>query len=114
MLSAVASQIARPLLRRSLGVAAMSSSVRAKHTLPPLPYDFGALEPGTLQLQITRECLWLVTRLDSNAAISGEIMQIHYSKHHQTYVNNLNAALEKLEEATAKNDVNAQIGMLML
>lgn len=45
------------------------------------------------------------------AAISGEIMQIHYSKHHQTYVNNLNAALEKLEEATAKNDVNAQIGM---
>lgn len=44
-------------------------------------------------------------------AISGEIMQIHYSKHHQTYVNNLNAALEKLGEATAKNDISAQIGM---
>jgi Fe-Mn family superoxide dismutase len=43
------------------------------HTLPALPYDFGALEPH----------------------IDAQTMQIHHGKHHQAYVNNLNAALEK-------------------
>ena len=51
--------------------------------LPDLPYDFGALEP----------------------VVSAEIMTLHHSKHHNTYVTNLNAAMEKLEEATAKGDV---------
>jgi len=57
------------------GVAA-----RLKHTLPDMPYDYGALEPY----------------------ISAEIMQLHHSKHHQAYVNNLNIAEEKLAEAEAK------------
>jgi Fe-Mn family superoxide dismutase len=39
-----------------------------QYQLPPLPYDFAALEPS----------------------ISAEIMNLHYSKHHQTYVTNLN------------------------
>jgi len=43
------------------------------HQLPPLPYDFGALEPH----------------------IDTQTMQIHHGKHHAAYVNNLNAALEK-------------------
>ena len=43
------------------------------HQLPPLPYDFSALEPH----------------------IDTQTMQIHHGKHHQAYVNNLNAALEK-------------------
>jgi superoxide dismutase, Fe-Mn family len=43
------------------------------HQLPDLPYDFGALEPH----------------------IDAQTMQIHHGKHHATYVNNLNAALEK-------------------
>jgi Fe-Mn family superoxide dismutase len=42
-------------------------------TLPSLPYDFAALEPH----------------------IDTQTMQIHHGKHHQAYVNNLNAALEK-------------------
>jgi superoxide dismutase, Fe-Mn family len=42
-------------------------------TLPPLPYDFSALEPH----------------------IDAQTMEIHHGKHHQAYVNNLNAALEK-------------------
>src|SRR4029450_10903648 len=43
------------------------------HELPPLPYDFSALEPH----------------------IDTQTMQIHHGKHHQAYVNNLNTALEK-------------------
>ena len=46
------------------------------HTLPPLPYDFAALEPH----------------------IDAQTMQIHHGKHHQAYVNNLNATLEKAAE----------------
>ncbi len=49
----------------------------ADYTLPDLPYDYGALDPH----------------------ISGKIMELHHSKHHQNYVNGLNTALEKLEEA---------------
>nr|QBH73421.1 manganese-iron superoxide dismutase [Thermobia domestica] len=58
-----------------------------KHTLPDLPYDYNALEP----------------------VISAEIMQLHHSKHHAAYVNNLNIAEEKLAEAKAKNDVGTII-----
>jgi len=45
--------------------------------LPPLPYDFDALEP----------------------TIDAKTMEIHHGKHHQAYVTNLNAALEGTEWA---------------
>jgi len=51
------------------------------HQLPPLPYDFGALEPH----------------------IDAQTMQIHHGKHHQAYVNNLNAALEKHPQLQSKS-----------
>jgi superoxide dismutase, Fe-Mn family len=51
------------------------------HSLPPLPYDAAALEPH----------------------IDAQTMQIHHGKHHQTYVNNLNAALEKAPELQGKS-----------
>ncbi|XP_050095582.1 superoxide dismutase [Mn], mitochondrial [Anopheles aquasalis] len=57
---------------------------RSKHTLPDLPYDFGALEP----------------------VICREIMELHHQKHHNAYVTNLNAAEEQLKDAVAKNDVS--------
>ena len=50
-------------------------------TLPSLPYDFAALEPH----------------------IDARTMEIHHGKHHQTYVNNLNAAIEKAPELAKKS-----------
>ena len=67
----------------------MVSAVRSKHSLPDLPYDYNALEP----------------------VISAEIMTLHHSKHHQTYVNNLNVAEEKMAEATAKGDTATAIAL---
>jgi Fe-Mn family superoxide dismutase len=51
------------------------------HELPKLPYSYDALEPY----------------------IDALTMEIHYTKHHQTYVNNLNAALEKYPHLQEKN-----------
>jgi superoxide dismutase, Fe-Mn family len=43
------------------------------HELPPLPYDYAALEPH----------------------IDEATMKLHHDKHHQAYITNLNGALEK-------------------
>lgn len=53
----------------------------AKHELPALPYAFDALEPY----------------------IDAQTMEIHHGRHHQTYVNNLNAALDKHPELYEKS-----------
>ena len=49
--------------------------------LPDLPYGFDALEPH----------------------IDTATMQIHHGKHHQAYINNLNAAIEKAPELAGKS-----------
>ncbi|XP_002741802.1 superoxide dismutase [Mn], mitochondrial-like [Saccoglossus kowalevskii] len=64
-------------------------STRLAHTLPDLPYDYGALSP----------------------VISSEIMELHHKKHHQTYVNNFNNAEEQLKEATNKGDISKIISL---
>jgi len=51
------------------------------HELPPLPYDYNALEPY----------------------IDEQTMRLHHDKHHGTYVNNLNQALEKYPELQNKS-----------
>jgi len=51
------------------------------YTLPPLPYASDALEPH----------------------IDKQTMEIHHGKHHQAYINNLNAALEKHPDLGSKS-----------
>ncbi|MFN2566571.1 MAG: superoxide dismutase [Gemmatimonadaceae bacterium] len=58
-----------------------TQTVAPTHTLPPLPYAPDALEPH----------------------IDARTMEIHHGKHHQTYVNNLNAAIEKAPEISARS-----------
>lgn len=41
--------------------------------------------------------------------ISGQIMNLHYNKHHQTYINNLNNALKSLHEAISSNNLVQQL-----
>eukprot|EP00898_Chlorokybus_atmophyticus_P001411 jgi/Chlat1/2270/Chrsp17S08728 len=72
-------------LRGSSGVGAVRAA--STFTLPPLPYDYSALEP----------------------AISGEIMELHHTKHHQAYVNGLNAALQAHDDAKTAGDVQALV-----
>ena len=45
------------------------------------------------------------------AVISAETMELHHSKHHATYVNNLNVALEKLDAAVSAADVSTIIAL---
>ena len=53
-----------------------------KFELPKLGYDYAALEPH----------------------IDARTMEIHHTKHHQAYTDNLNAALEKHPELQGKSD----------
>ena len=63
------------------GAAAQAAPAKGPFTLPPLPYAFDALEPY----------------------IDAQTMQIHHDKHHQAYVDNLNAAIAKHPELASKS-----------
>lgn len=54
-----------------------------KYELPPVPYPYDALEPH----------------------IDARTMEIHHTKHHQTYTDKLNAALEKCPPEIQEKDI---------
>ncbi|KAK5256393.1 Superoxide dismutase [Mn], mitochondrial [Cryomyces antarcticus] len=95
----MSTSLLRTSARAALRASASASSKRAglagvsftrgKATLPDLPYDYGALEP----------------------AISGKIMELHHSKHHNTYVTSYNAAMEKMAAAQSSEDIQSQIAL---
>jgi superoxide dismutase, Fe-Mn family len=58
-------------------------NLMSKYELPPVPYSYDALEPH----------------------IDARTMEIHHTKHHQTYTNNLNAALEKCSQQIQDKDI---------
>lgn len=55
---------------------------KGDYVLPPLPYDYNALEPY----------------------IDEQTMKLHHDKHHQGYVTGLNTAHKKIKEATESGD----------
>lgn len=63
---------------------AATSALAGEHLLPPLPYDYPALEP----------------------IIDAETLRLHHGKHHAAYVNGLNKAEKMLAEARQTGDFN--------
>ncbi|WP_447002108.1 superoxide dismutase [Saccharothrix isguenensis] len=60
-----------------------------QYQLPDLPYDYAALEP----------------------AITGEILELHHSKHHAAYVKGANDTLERIAEVREKDDFSGIVGL---
>ncbi|KAF7980241.1 hypothetical protein HWV62_39373 [Athelia sp. TMB] len=79
MLSSITRATRPTVARLSRTLAVRAASL---HTLPELPYGYDALEPH----------------------ISKEIMTLHHSKHHQTYVTGLNAAEETYAKAPSTKE----------
>src|SRR5207247_6210688 len=79
------SRSTRPFDRNSRSARAASKADKEErpmaHSLPPLPYPSDALEPH----------------------IDKQTMEIHHGKHHNAYVTNLNAALDKHTELQSKS-----------
>ena len=61
-----------------------------KYTLPEMPYAYDALEPH----------------------IDARTMEIHHTKHHQTYTTKLNAALDKCPQDVQDTDIVQMLGNL--
>ena len=59
-----------------------ATNEKGEYVLPPLPYDYNALEP----------------------VIDEQTMRLHHDKHHAAYVNGLNAALKALDNARQDSD----------
>src|SRR5438552_12073698 len=59
------------------------------YELPPLDYDFAALEPH----------------------YAARVLELHHDKHHKAYVDGVNTTLEKLAAARESDDLSAIVGL---
>ncbi len=59
------------------------------YSLPDLPYDYGALQP----------------------AMTGEILELHHSKHHAAYVKGANDMIDRIAETRDKGDYSSLVGL---
>jgi Fe-Mn family superoxide dismutase len=59
------------------------------YELPPLGYDYAALEPH----------------------YSARVLELHHDKHHKAYVDGVNTTLEKLAAARSSDDLSAIVGL---
>ncbi|GMH19329.1 hypothetical protein Nepgr_021170 [Nepenthes gracilis] len=84
---ALRTMLTRKIVGSGLGIGLLQSRSLQTVALPDLAYDYGSLEP----------------------VISGEIMQLHHQKHHQSYVTNYNKALEQLSDAIVKGDASTVV-----
>jgi len=78
--------------RRALaqaGTPTVPPAPTGPHALPPLAYDYAALEPH----------------------IDTTTMQIHHDKHHQTYVDNLNKAVADLPDLATRSPLDLIQGL---
>ncbi len=75
-LASLPGAIAQPLLPTGLKQPLITTAGSGPFTLPPLPYDYDALEPH----------------------IDAQTMQIHHDKHHATYIANLNKAITEFPD----------------
>ena len=75
-----------------MAATAPTAPATGPFTLPPLPYSYDALEPS----------------------FDAETVHLHHDKHHQAYVNNLNAAVAGHPELAGKtvNDLIANLNAL--
>ena len=62
-----------------------------KIELPKLDYEFNELEP----------------------VLSEELVSIHYTKHHQNYVDTYNELIDQLDEAQSKSDINKILSLTL-
>ena len=69
--------------------AALGAASGGRYVLPPLPYAYDALEPF----------------------LGRETLTLHHDKHHQSYVDGLNATLDKLAAARQAGDFGAVKGL---
>lgn len=83
------SRLILPTTKTLIKSFATTAAQAKKFVLPSLPYAYSALEP----------------------AISGQIMEVHHTKHHQAYVNNLNNTIAAYADAEASNDVQKMIAL---